>query len=158
MVAGANARLTAVESEWQVFGAALGWVGTGDNGLATGVGYVDRWRSSAAEIDARIGQLPQRQRDTARSPSRAPQALVAIEMGKSFPLFLLSDHPKRLLIDSDPQFEVLAAAGFDDLPMVFSVGPPTGLLKAGLGESVSQTWTTVELPAGTLYVRRQPLS
>ncbi len=157
MVAGANVRLTAVESEWQVFGAALGRIDGTDNGFATGVAFVERWRSTAAEIDARIEQLRQRE-PTTGSRSRAPEALVAIEMSESFTLFLMSGHPKQLLIDSDPQFEVLAAAGFDDLPMVFSVGPPSGLLQAGLGESVSQTWTTVELPAGTLYVRRQQLS
>ncbi len=155
-VAGSSPRLTAVESEWQVFSAALGDFGTTDNGLPTGVALIERWRSSAADIDARIEQLPGRERVArTRTRSRAPEALVAIEMGKSFPLFLMSRYPKRLLIDSDPRFEVLAAAGFDEVPLVFSVGPPTGLLKAGLGEPVSRTWTTVELDAGTLYVRRQ---
>ena len=138
-VAGADPRLTAVESEWQVFQAGLGRVASRE------LGYVSRWRSTADVVDERLR-------------GAEPSGLVAIEMGKSFPLFLLTQYPARVMIDSDPRFEVLAAAGFDGVPFVFSVGEPTGTLRSGLGERPEQSWEKVELDSGTLYVRRDPTS
>jgi hypothetical protein len=130
-LAESRVKVAAVESEWYVFQTALGQPLSGDR-----VDNAERWRRTAAAVDAEIG--------------KQPKSLVMIAFGRAFPLFLFSDHPKRFMIDSDRDYEATLASNGKNIDYVFL----TNGTSSALGRLVGSGWSeAVKTETGSLWRR-----